>query len=465
MTEAVEIQIDVSETSSEIAEVNQVGLEKTTDEAGQFASLKKVGKKANRSMEAGRILPTGICLSKAAIGAGVLSMAAHSAQVGLLYQFIGLVVGGILNIVSIRMIAQASVTTDRFSFEDISDELFHPGLAVFTGFINATNAIGSAVAYLILCGQIFQVLCGTNDEWRRIFIILLGVFVCMPLALARHINFMRHLATLSVFALLFLVIVVVQHVAQDGPDDSLTMRNLWLGQESISLFAYINALNNVIFAYNNSANVPQLTGETHPVPNTRRMGWAAALATFVCFLLYFLVSLLGVLAFGVGANQKDTLILDFEVDRKSPLVILALAGVMFSILTCFQFHIFPIRQFAAYLTRKARGRQANDESDDRTCCGKPLTRLFDISAALVSVAMTILIAVAVTKLMTVLDFIGAFAAAYLAYVIPPLMLIQIRRLQKGGDFSWLSMEVGFCVAMHILGLFFFVFGTYSAVHG
>lgn len=35
----------------------------------------------------GGIFPTALCLSKAAIGAGVLSVAAHSAEVGALYQF------------------------------------------------------------------------------------------------------------------------------------------------------------------------------------------------------------------------------------------------------------------------------------------------------------------------------------------------------------------------------------------
>jgi len=417
-------------------------------------------KRCTCSMEAGHILPTGICLSKAAIGAGVLSMAAHAAGVGLLYQFIGLLLGGILNIISIRMIAEASVSTDRFSFEDICDELFHPAVAVFTGFINATNAVGSAVGYLIICGQIFQVLSGTSDSWRRFFIIMLGVFVCMPLALAKHISFMRHLATVSLFALLFLVYVVALFLANDGPDQSITVEHLWFGPSRATIFIYVNSLNNVVFAYNNSANVPQLTGETYPIPNVRRMTWAAILATFLCFLLYSLVSALGVLTFGVDANQKDTLILDLEVFRTRPVVIVALAAVMFSILTCFQFHIYPIRQFAAYIMRKARGREAR-ESVDRSCLGKPLTRWFDIAAALGSVALTILIAVVITKLMTVLDFIGAFAAAYLAYVIPPLMILQVRRREN--KFRWLSMETISCCAMHIVGLFFFIFGTYAAL--
>merc|ERR1719401_860925 len=69
----------------------------------------------------GGTLPTGICLSKAAIGAGVLSIAAHSAEVGFAYQFLCLVIGAILTVVSVRMIADASVNTGGWSYEDICE--------------------------------------------------------------------------------------------------------------------------------------------------------------------------------------------------------------------------------------------------------------------------------------------------------------------------------------------------------
>jgi len=74
----------------------------------------------------GGVLPTGLCLSKAAIGAGVLSMSVHSAEVGILYQLGCLLVAGALAVVSIRMISIASIETQRWSFEDICEELFHP---------------------------------------------------------------------------------------------------------------------------------------------------------------------------------------------------------------------------------------------------------------------------------------------------------------------------------------------------
>merc|ERR1712187_318294 len=92
-----------------------------------------------------------------------------------------------------------------------------------------------------------------------------------------------------------------------------------------------------------------------------------------------------------------------------------------------------------------------------------LTRWLDMASALASVAVIILIAVVISSLKTILDFIGAFASAYISYVVPPLWVIQILRRRK--DFAWSSAEVVGCMALFCLGLFFFAFGTYSAIQG
>lgn len=352
----------------------------------QYATETTVkGRAQDGIFRGGGTLPTGICLSKAAIGAGVLSMAAHTANVGLMYMLVALAVGGVLNVISIRMIAEAGIATNRWSFEDICEELFHPIISVVTGFINMSGCLGSGAAYLIICGQIFQVLSGADEAWRQRFIVLTGTFVCMPLALAEHVSFMRHLASLSIFGLLLLIMTVVRHLWQWGPDDSITARTLWCGPSGATMFFYMNSLNNIIFAYNNSANVPQLTGEITPEPSAGRMAWAAWLATGLCFLLYAFVALFGLLAFGVGSNQKDTLVLDMLSQSKDIMVFLSLAAVMFSVLTCFQFHVYPIRQFTGYLARRARGRGAGDEATDIAVGGRSLTRWLDITFSLATV--------------------------------------------------------------------------------
>ena len=57
--------------------------------------------------------------------------------------------------------------------------------------------------------------------------------------------------------------------------------------------------------------------------------------------------------------------------------------VMFSVLTCFQFHVYPVRQFLAYNVRKLRGRSASDdEKTDFSCYGRSMTRWYDIIGAL-----------------------------------------------------------------------------------
>jgi len=198
-----------------------------------------------------------------------------------------------------------------------------------------------------------------------------------------------------------------------------------------------------------------------PQPTARKMTVVSLITVTVCFALFGGVSIFGVLAFGVGEGQRDSLVLDLSPERKNPLVMASLIAVMFSVLTCFQFHVYPIRQFAAWAVRKARGRGLNDEKTDVTYFGRSLTRWLDMASALVSVAVIILIAVVISSLKTILDFIGAFASAYISYVVPPLWVIQILRRQKG--FAWNSAEVLGCLALFALGAFFFVFGTYSAV--
>jgi amino acid permease len=236
-----------------------------------------------------------------------------------------------------------------------------------------------------------------------------------------------------------------------------------MGTGAATVFTYMNTINNIVFAYNNQFNVPQLTGELKPVASVSKMSKVSCLSTSLSFVLYAGVSIFGVLAFGVGDNQKDSLILDLAPERWNWLVEAALFAVMFSVLTCFQFHVYPIRQFAAFAVRKIRGREAEDAKnvEDRVFYGKSLTRWFDIASALLTVFVVILIAVVISKLRTILDFIGAFAAAYISYVVPPLWVIQIRR--RNPFFTWYSLEVLGCLAFFALGVFLFVFGTYSAL--
>jgi len=430
-------------------------------EVGSKGAVGSADKPRGGMFRHGGTLPSAICLSKAAIGAGVLSMAAHSAEVGLLYQVVGLAVGGLLTLESIKMISRASIDTGCWSYEDICEELFHPAMSMLTGFVNVCNCLGSGAGYLIVCGQVFQVVSGADEYARRLFVVAVGVLVCGPLALARHVSFMRHLAAASVGALILLVFAVIWFFGERGMDTSVTTHTLWLGPGGATVFTYMNSINNIVFAYNNQFNVPQLTGELTPQPTVQKMTTVSLLTVGMCFGLFVTVSLFGTLAFGVGENQLDSLVLDLTPDRRQPLVLVSLVAVMFSVLTCFQFHVFPIRQFAAYAIRKARGREAGDEASDAKFCGRSVTRWLDIASALTSVVLIIFIAVVISSLKTILDFIGAFASAYISYVVPPLWVLQLLRRQK--SFSWWRGESLACLSLFALGAFFFAFGTYSAV--
>lgn len=422
-------------------------------------SALKPSKTERSSFRAGGALPTTLCLAKAAIGAGVLSMGFHCAEVGLLYTLVCLVMGAALTVISIQLIAKASVATGRWSFEDVSEELLHPSLALWTGIVNTLNCLGAAAAYLIVCGQVFVVITGLDNSWRQGFIVAVGLGVCAPMALAPHVAFMRHLAALSIMAIMLLVVCVVAQSAENGIDPSVTSETLWYGHGGATVFTYMNMVNNMIFAYNNQFNVPQLTGELTPEPEVKRMTLVGVLSSGLSLTLYASVSIAGVLAFGVE-HQQDSFVQDLAPAMPNAFVSTALLGTMFSVIICFQFHIYPIRQFCAYNLRKVRGLAA-DAEDEKMILGRSLARWVDMGCGLSAVLITVLIAVVMTEIRVILEFVGAFAGAWISYVVPALWVIQVRRRAEG--FSWFDAEVLGCVALFLLGMFLFVFGTYAAI--
>ena len=225
--------------------------------------------------------------------------------------------------------------------------------------------------------------------------------------------------------------VVVWYLAKDGPDDTVTPTTMWFGAGGATVFSFMNSVNTVVFAYANQCNVPQLTGELSPEPSVDRMSNVGLITIVMCFVLFTGVSIFGVLAFGVGVNQGDALVVVVTPAHERPLVLLTWLAAMFSVRPCFPFHVYPIRQFTACAIRKGLGREAGDEKSDATYGGRSLTRWLEIASAIVSVIVIELIAVVITSLTTAWNFIGAFAAAYISYVVPPLWVSQLRRRQPG----------------------------------
>ncbi|OLQ12625.1 hypothetical protein AK812_SmicGene3424 [Symbiodinium microadriaticum] len=104
-----------------------------------FTDSEKSGGRRLSLFSHGAVLPTAVCLSKAAIGAGILTMASHAAEVGIVFQAVALIGAAVLSLASIRFIATACIATGCYSYEDLCNELLHPVMALFTGFMNSVN--------------------------------------------------------------------------------------------------------------------------------------------------------------------------------------------------------------------------------------------------------------------------------------------------------------------------------------
>ena len=444
-------------------------LHDTSDAQADAKETQESGPSNVHPFRRGGVIPTSLCLTQAALGAGLLSVSSNAAEVGAIYQLSCLLLGGLLSVASLRMIAVASVATQCWSFEEISEELFHPAMSFLTGFMNSSNCLGAAAACLITCGQVFQAIFQADERTREIFVVSIGVCICAPLALAEHIGFLRHLAAFSLVSLLFLVAVTAWYLMANGMNQQIDVQTFSFGSGEATVFTYINCISSMVYAFCNQFSVPQLTGEMTPTPSTQRMTWVALLSTWLSFLIYGSVSILGLLAFGI--NQKDTLILDLMPVRQRVHVVFALVGLMFGSVVSFQFHIFAVRQFCAFAVRKARAARATPDLLPRTggagdggaghVCGRTPERWYDIVAAMGTVACVMVIAVKVSRLQVILNLIGAFAAGYISFVVPPLWILAVRRRER--NFSWLRPEIFFSLAMLAFGIFLVVVGTYSAI--
>jgi len=138
-------------------------------------------------------------------------------------------------------------------------------------------------------------------------------------------------------------------------------------------------------------------------------------------------------------------------------------ATMFSVVTCFEMHIYPVRQFMAYTIRKSRGLDVDAEASDNLWHGISYTRWLDVTSTSFCVAMAILIACKLTKIKSLTDLIGAFACGYISFVVPPLTLMKVRH-QQGGIFAR-PLEALLSLSMLGLGFFFVIYGTYTAIVG
>jgi amino acid permease len=409
----------------------------------------------------GGVLATAALLCKAAIGAGVMSLPSYGAEVGFTFLILMLLVGSLFSVLSTYMIGDACITTGRWSFEDITEELFSAPFAFFTGFVNASYCIFCAAAYLVVFGQAFQALTGASSAFVREFEIIVGITVCLPLAVAEHVNFLRYVSFVGVAGLVGLVLVVTSLLARQGVDSSITVKGFLHGEGAADYSVYVNSVASIIMALNNAPNVPQIAGEirTRTIDRVTRVAYVSVGAVF---LIYGLVSAVGMLTFGF--KQKETLILELEAHRSDIFVKLALLAISFSTLISFELNVYPGRQFLAYCVKKYRGGGTiGSDQGEAVLAGMTTARITDISCASTIVGLAIVLAVTLQSVRTILIIAGSTAAAYVSFILPPLMSLKIRSLRREEadfPFTWLVL----CYAMLLLGIGISITGVYVGLH-
>lgn len=413
--------------------------------------------KRSRLLRPGSLLSSMVCLTKAAIGAGVLPFSEQASVTGLAFHISALVLGGVLTASSINITGEVALATGKRSYEEICAHLFHPVLSIFTGFVNACNCLGSAVAYLIVARAVFQVLTDCGELGCRIFLVSVGAFICLPLAIARHVNSLRHLALASLFLLVFFPLSILLILGTSGVSDSVDGETFLLGPwaRKIDPCRYAVSFYAIIFAYNNQFLVPQVVWEME-TKSMAAVRLVSTVSTSLVFVLYAAITVLGVLAF--GDDEKENLVQMLAQYKSEPLATIALISIGLSALMCFAFHVYPIRQFLAFCFLRFLREEDPVQHELKA-------RRLDIVFGVLSALLAVVVANFITSLHHVLAFVRAFAAAYIAFVVPALLILRMHMKAKTRSSSCICWRTFYYIILFSVGTFFVLFGTYTSVHG
>jgi amino acid permease len=369
------------------------------------------------------------------------------------------------------MLAEACLKTQKWSFEAVSKELYGHWLAAFTALNMFLGQGGTMVAYTIGIADGLNVFInnahlGNSDIKWSDFATVLIIVVLTPLCLARHINFVRYLAFLGVIGLYFLAITVIYVWARYGTAETVIedggAGSIWIPHNSPGFMDFVNAFSTATFAFCSQFNVPQVVHELRPC-TMKRITMVAWISVLMPALLYYIVLIFSLLAFGYEGNSNLEKSLTPYVRDGDVMVYIALILTVFSLCIAYIFEVFPLRQSVAFYVAHFRKRDENaPSSTDTKTLWWPTARFWDIIAGLVIIIIFSVIAFAWPSFNTFINFVGAFNGMYLAYICPSLFILKVRYREDPENFCWYSWQNLFYIAMGIFGLVMAVLGTVSA---
>ncbi|BFZ54746.1 hypothetical protein PYCC9005_001783 [Savitreella phatthalungensis] len=373
-----------------------------------------------------------INLTNTIIGAGVLAMPHAMATLGLFAGTLVLLFAGLTSGFGLYLLTRCAqyVEPGRASFFNVAKKTY-PAAAVVFDFAIALKTFGVAVSYLIIISNltpliVAAVLPSAGDRlylidrrfWLTVFMVII-----VPLSFLRKLDSLRYTSVVSLFAIGYLVILVVGHFflgdtsAQRGSIEIFE----WLGWVK-----FLSSLPVFVFAFTCHQNIFAIVNE---IRDASQRNVSAVVATSIggSTMVYLLVAITGYLSFGDNVNGNIV-----SMYPNSPTANIGRFAIVVLILFSYPLQAHPCRASIDKIIvslEQAFGRSEEELSMERDSNGalvpKEMSEKRWVVITTVILVATYLVALTVSSLELVLSYVGATGSTAISFILPGVFYWRI----------------------------------------
>ncbi|KPA73958.1 putative amino acid permease [Leptomonas pyrrhocoris] len=396
----------------------------------------------------GGLLSTGLNLASSSIGAGIIAMPLAFNSSGLVMGLIYMVVVAYLTVYSYYLLGFAAQKTGLRSYEMIVRTLLGPGADYFLALCMWLFSFGAELSYVISLKDVLTAFLedspNTPDFLRgiwgqRVLTVAVWLFFMLPLTLLKEINTLRYFSCVAVLFIIFFVVCMVVHSAQNGlrqhPRPEIKMVNT--GNTAIG------GLTTFVFAFLSQLNAMEVAEELYK-PSPLRLTLGASVGVAIVFVLYLFAGLFGYLDFG---PKVTTSALKMYNPVQDPLMGVGYGGIMLKLCVGYGLHMIPVRQAVYY------------------CFRADVHRLPWWKNACVCTFLALLSLVAglfIPSINVVFGLVGGFCGGFIGFIYPAFMMMYAGNwtFSSVGWFHYFSTYL-----LLIVGVIGVVWGTASSIYG
>jgi len=366
-------------------------------------------------------VPHIVNLINSVIGVGILAMPFCMSQCGLILGTIVLLFCGFITLQSCLMLISSAKAKNKTSYEYLASACFGSVGKFSIEFAQIGLMLGTCIAfYIVISSLLVEVFADiiqseptldSREELRRQFCLFLGFFIVLPLGLLRNMSSIAFFAYFSSGFYVIFIAVVIYRSALNG-----LFNFEWI--QEIDLFipsGIFKVLPIFALAYTCQSQLFIIYASMDNPPITRIRSIMVRMISIVG-AVYALIGVLGYSMF--KSDIKGNMLLNYESDF---LLKMIKFGFALSVVVGFPLMIYPCRQsiFTLFLQKSIKYTSLNDS--DSTYIPPSVFR----SLTLGIVTGTMIVAILIQNVETILGLNGALMGTFIAFILPSLCYSKI----------------------------------------